>query len=65
MSDTIESFTVAVDEAQIQDLRDRLARTRWPDGETPDDWSQGIPLQYTQDLCQYWLRSCVNWSGMP
>ena len=55
MSDAIESFTVTVDAAQIEDLRERLSRARWPDGETPDDWSQGIPLEYTKELCQYWL----------
>src|SRR5947209_17309381 len=31
------------------DLHDRLARTRWPDRETVDDWSQGIPLSYVQE----------------
>ena len=38
----------------IADLRDRLARTRWPEAETVDDWSQGLPLAYAQDLCGYW-----------
>ena len=55
MSDAIESFTITVDEQQIEDLRDRLTRTRWPDSETPDDWSQGIPLGYMREVCQYWL----------
>lgn len=39
---------------QIDDLRERLRRTRWPERETVDDWSQGVPLAYLQDLCQYW-----------
>ncbi|MDD9370267.1 MAG: epoxide hydrolase, partial [Acidimicrobiales bacterium] len=38
----------------IADLRDRLARTRWPEPETVDDWSQGVPLAYMRDLCDYW-----------
>ena len=38
----------------IADLRDRLARTRWAEAETVDDWSQGLPLAYTQELCAYW-----------
>ena len=29
-------------------------RTRWPERETVDDWSQGIPLGYVQELCRYW-----------
>ena len=32
----------------------RLRRTRWPEAETVDDWSQGVPLAYLQDLCRYW-----------
>ena len=55
MTNAIEPLPVTVDEAQIADLRERLTRTRWPDAETPDDWSQGIPLAYMKELCQYWL----------
>ncbi|MEQ8841747.1 MAG: alpha/beta fold hydrolase [Acidimicrobiales bacterium] len=54
MSDDIRPFTIDVPDAAIEDLRDRLARTRWPDAETVDDWTQGIPLSYTQELCDYW-----------
>jgi pimeloyl-ACP methyl ester carboxylesterase len=42
---------------QLEDLRDRLQRTRWPERETVDDWSQGIPLAYVQDVCGYWATS--------
>jgi pimeloyl-ACP methyl ester carboxylesterase len=45
---------IAVDESELTDLRDRLRHTRWPDRETVDDWSQGIPLDYVQDVCRYW-----------
>jgi pimeloyl-ACP methyl ester carboxylesterase len=47
-------FRVEISATAIADLRDRLARTRWPEKETVDDWSQGIPLSYTQELCAYW-----------
>ena len=50
----IVPFRVEIAPAAIDDLRTRLARTRWPDAETVDDWSQGIPLAYVQDLCRYW-----------
>ncbi len=50
----ITPYEVAVPEASLADLRDRLARTRWPERETVDDWSQGIPLDYVRDLCAYW-----------
>lgn len=51
---TIRDFTIDVDDATLQDLRDRLRRTRWPLRETVPDWSQGIPLKYVQELCRYW-----------
>ena len=60
MSEEIRPFTVAVDDAEIADLRDRLARTRWPEPEVVDDWSQGIPLAYLQEVCEYWA-SDYDW----
>jgi pimeloyl-ACP methyl ester carboxylesterase len=50
----LEPFEVRLGDAEIADLRERLARTRWPERETVDDWAQGIPLAYTQELCRYW-----------
>jgi epoxide hydrolase len=52
----IRDFRTEITDAQIADLRDRLARTRWPEPETVDDWSQGIPLSYTRELCEYWTN---------
>ena len=54
MSDEIRSFTIEITEQAISDLQARLAMTRWPEAETPDDWSQGIPLAYTKEIVQYW-----------
>jgi pimeloyl-ACP methyl ester carboxylesterase len=48
------AFELAVPERELEDLRERLGRTRWPERETVGDWSQGIPLAYVQDLCTYW-----------
>jgi epoxide hydrolase len=50
----VEPFRVEVPEPEIEDLRARLRRTRWPDRETVEDLSQGVPLAYLQDLCAYW-----------
>jgi pimeloyl-ACP methyl ester carboxylesterase len=50
-------FRIDVDQAQLDDLHDRLRRTRWPEAETVDDWSQGIPLAYVQDVCRYWAQT--------
>lgn len=55
MSD-IQPFTIDVSDAEIDDLKVRLLATRWPDAETPDDWGQGVPLQYAQDFCEYWAK---------
>jgi pimeloyl-ACP methyl ester carboxylesterase len=54
MSQAIEPFRIDVADAVLEDLHDRLERTRWPEAETVDDWSQGIPLAYVQELCAYW-----------
>ncbi|MBT4488721.1 MAG: alpha/beta fold hydrolase [Rhodospirillaceae bacterium] len=56
MSEDIRPFEVAIPESQLEDLRRRLKDTRWPDAETPDDWSQGIPLSYMQEICAYWAN---------
>ena len=56
MSDSLTPFRVQIEDAAIEDLRARLARTRWPDRENVSDWSQGIPLSYVQELCGYWQR---------
>jgi pimeloyl-ACP methyl ester carboxylesterase len=56
MSEQITPFTVAIEDAQLQDLRERLEKTRWPENETVDDWNQGIPLAYTRELADYWLN---------
>jgi pimeloyl-ACP methyl ester carboxylesterase len=47
-------FRVEVPGAEIDDLRRRLRATRWPDPETVDDWSQGIPLAHVRELARYW-----------
>ncbi|MGA2835268.1 MAG: epoxide hydrolase family protein [Acidimicrobiales bacterium] len=56
MSDDIRPFRVDVPDAELADLRDRLRRTRWPEEETVADWSQGMPLAYTRELCRYWAE---------
>ncbi len=55
MSDEIEPFRVAVDDAQLEDLRSRLARTRFPDQIPGTGWEAGIPIAYLRELVDYWL----------
>jgi pimeloyl-ACP methyl ester carboxylesterase len=54
MSDKVTPFRIDVPDAELGDLRERLARTHWPEREPVDDWSQGVPLSYLQELCAYW-----------
>ena len=55
MAAQIEPFKIEVPEAVLTDLRERLARTRFPD-EVPDTgWEYGTNLAYMRELVQYWL----------
>ena len=51
---TIRPFSINVPEADLVDLRRRIAATRWPDRETVKDQSQGVPLAKLQELVRYW-----------
>lgn len=59
-NDTVRPFVIDVDQTALDDLRERIWRTRWPEAETVDDWSQGVPLAYTSELADYW-RSDYDW----
>jgi pimeloyl-ACP methyl ester carboxylesterase len=57
MHETIRPFRLDVPQADLDDLRERLARTRWP-GELPGaGWEAGVPLGYLKDLVAYWHTS--------
>lgn len=60
MNDAVTPFQINIPDADLDDLQERLARTRWPDPETPDDWSQGIPLAYVKEIVSYW-REQYDW----
>jgi pimeloyl-ACP methyl ester carboxylesterase len=56
----VRPFRIEVPQADLDDLRDRLARTRWPD-ELPDaGWDYGAPLGYLRELAEYW-RTSYDW----
>lgn len=60
-SDTqIRPFRIAVPQADLDDLRDRLARTRWPDQLPGVESSYGVPLDYVRKLAEYW-RTGYDW----
>ena len=56
MSSEIQPFQISASDEELDDLRRRLRATRWPDKETVDDWSQGIPLDYAKEVCAYWAE---------
>ncbi|MBZ4019999.1 epoxide hydrolase family protein [Streptomyces purpurogeneiscleroticus] len=50
----VSPFRIDIPDADLTDLRERLARTRWPDELPGVGWSQGVPLEYLKDLTAYW-----------
>jgi pimeloyl-ACP methyl ester carboxylesterase len=54
MPEAIAPFSINVADEELDDLRRRLRSTRWPERELVDDWSQGVPLAWIQDVCAYW-----------
>jgi pimeloyl-ACP methyl ester carboxylesterase len=51
----IRPFTFEAAEADLQELRARIAATRWPEKETVPDQSQGVQLATIQALAHYWV----------
>ena len=51
----IEPFRIEVEESVLEDLRERLARTRFPDQIEGTGWEYGTPVPYLRELVRYWL----------
>ncbi len=56
----VRPFRVEVPEADLSDLRERIAGTRWPDELSGVGWNRGVPLDYLKDLSGYW-RNEYDW----
>jgi epoxide hydrolase len=69
----IESFHIDIPQADLDDLQDRLGRTRWADelpleqrgtgvpiGPVPPGWEYGVPVEYVRELVEYW-RDGYDW----
>jgi Epoxide hydrolase N terminus len=54
--DAIRSFRVNVPEADLADLRKRIAATKWPEREQVSDATQGVQLSTMQKLAHYWAN---------
>ena len=57
---SLDPFEVRVADEVIADLRERLARTRWPDELADVGWDYGTPVELVKDLCDYW-RTTFDW----
>lgn len=56
----MEPFRIAFPEAELDDLRRRLAATRWPDERFDTGWERGVPAAYLKELAEYW-RTDYDW----
>ncbi|WUI03301.1 epoxide hydrolase [Spirillospora sp. NBC_00431] len=56
----IRPFHIDVPQADLDDLRERLARTRWPAESPGGGWSRGVPVGYLRGLAEYW-RDGYDW----
>jgi len=54
MTTTITPFKIAIDTAQVEDLKSRLANTRWPESLETEDWSRGVPKSYLKKVAKHW-----------
>ncbi|MGE5291182.1 MAG: epoxide hydrolase family protein [Micromonosporaceae bacterium] len=54
------AFRIEIPQADLEDLHERLARTRWPDELPGAGWAYGIPLAYVKELAEYW-RARYDW----
>ena len=53
-------FRIEIPEEVIFELKQKISSTRWPEKETVDDWSQGVPRDYLAELCSHWTDN-YNW----
>ena len=56
----IREFRISIPQADLDDLADRLARTRWPASMPGTAWERGVPIGYLRELAEYW-RSGFDW----
>jgi epoxide hydrolase len=58
----ISPYRIDIPQGALDDLRDRLGRTRWPDELPGVGWDLGVPLDYLKGLAGYWATA-YDWRG--
>ena len=56
----VQPFEVSIPQEDLDDLHERLLRSRWPDELPGVGWSYGVPLDYLKGLAEYW-RTGFDW----
>ncbi len=56
----VKPFTINISQVALDDLQERLKRTRWPNEIKGIGWSRGVPLDYLKRLAEYW-RTQYDW----
>jgi pimeloyl-ACP methyl ester carboxylesterase len=62
MGMAIERYELPYSESAVDDLRERLERTRWPDEIPGSGWERGVDLTYLREICTYW-RERFDWKA--
>ncbi|WP_194837029.1 epoxide hydrolase family protein [Nocardia sp. XZ_19_369] len=62
-STEIRPFRIEIPQAALDDLHDRLARTRWTDDLPGTGWERGVPTAYLKDLADYWAAE-FDWRAI-
>ena len=53
---TPKPFTVSIPQADVDDLRRRLANTRWADDSANEDWRYGVERGWLEGMVDYWAK---------
>ena len=59
-AEAIRPFAINVEDAVLEDLHERLDRTRWPDALDDAGWEYGVDMVYMRQLVEYW-RNGYDW----